>query len=395
MNPRRKSFPPISRRKLVAACCVLSTLLLAVLPFGPPRAAKAGAEGFQDGAGTSGPAEGASVGCCEGEEGDNKPHLLAGSYYTLKNNFTAKLLLNNKGPHPVEVRPTLYSMSGERFEAPALVVQGNTHRFVNLAEWAAAAGEQFGEGSIQVFHRGKDLVLGAQIYLTDEVHSLGFEEKLSEPATARSSRLHGVWWLPSPKGSVALVLSNTTDTPLSVAAKIRGQSPKREADSSVELMPHETKVLDLERELLARGPGAMSAFGAISVEHNGASGAVVARAMAQDASAGYSLPVQFYDPGAAKSTDLQGAGLRVGKAGDEALSPKVVAYNAGQTATTQRRGRPPAGSTCARRDEGHRRGALLEGARLTGRRRNRRARVRIRGGAGKRRHLCLQRQPER
>ena len=54
--------------------------------------------------------------CCGGDEGANKPHTLAGSYYTLKNNSSAKLLLNNKGPAPIEIHPTIFAMSGEKFE---------------------------------------------------------------------------------------------------------------------------------------------------------------------------------------------------------------------------------------------------------------------------------------
>lgn len=273
------------------------------------------------------------VGCCGGEEGNNKPHLLAGSYYTLKNNFSAKLLLNNKGPLPIEVQPTLYSLSGERFAIPSVTVDANAHRFVNLRDWAALAGKQFREGSMQLFHRGKDLVLGTQIYLTDEEQSLSFEEKLTELGKG-SSRLEGVWWLPSPKGEVRLVLSNTTDAALSVSPKIQGESPKKDATATLHLGPHETRVLDVEADIMGRRHGAMSRFGAISVEHNGAPGAVLARAMALDVDEGFSLPVQFSNPAAAKSQNLQGAGLRIAKAGGEQLSAKVVVHNASQTEMT-------------------------------------------------------------
>lgn len=231
-------------------------------------------------------------------------------------------------------------MSGERFDVPPITVEANSHRFEDFGDWATIAGDQFREGSIQVFHRGKDLVLGTQIYLTDEIHSLSFEEKLTEMGKPGSSRLEGVWWLPSPRGAVKLVLSNTTDTVLSVSTTIRGQSPGKEAGTTVDLAGHETKVLDVERDLLARVRGAMSSFGAISVEHNGAPGALLARGMALDAALGYSLPIQFTDPMTAKSTNLQGAGLRIGKAGKESLAPMVVVHNAGQT-TTLLRGRVP------------------------------------------------------
>lgn len=84
----------------------------------------------------------------------------------------------------------------------------------------------------------------------------------------------------------------------------------------------------------------MSNFGAISVEHNGGPGALLARGMALDTALGYSLPIQFTDPMTAKSTNLHGAGLRIGKAGKESVEPMVVVHNAGQT-TTLLRGRVP------------------------------------------------------
>ena len=272
--------------------------------------------------------------CCGSDEDDNKPHTLAGSYYTLRNHSSAKLLLNNKGPSPVEVRPTIFAMNGEQFEPPTLTVDGNSYVFVNLADWAAVAGPQFQEGSIQLFHRGKDLVIGSQIYLTDKSGRLSFEEKLGEPANSSSAMAAGVWWLPSPKGAVDLVLSNSTGETLSVTATVRAEFPKVETNLTLRLSPHETRMLDLKSDLTGKASGAMSRFGAISVESKGVPGGLVVRAMAYEAAVGYSLPIQFSDPMGGKSTSLQGAGLRVGRIGRDALTPKVVAYNAGDTSTT-------------------------------------------------------------
>ena len=58
--------------------------------------------------------------------------------------------------------------------------------------------------------------------------------------------------------------------------------------------------------------------------------------MAQDLSIGYSLAVQFSDPAAAKSSQLQGVGLRLGFAGDEGLTPIAVVRNVGSSNTTVR-----------------------------------------------------------
>src|SRR5688500_15412866 len=46
----------------------------------------------------------------------NKPHWLVGSYYSTQNGLTATLLLNNKGGKALEVRPTIYNLSGQAIE---------------------------------------------------------------------------------------------------------------------------------------------------------------------------------------------------------------------------------------------------------------------------------------
>jgi hypothetical protein len=267
--------------------------------------------------------------CCGGEEGDNKPHLLAGSYYSVKNGLSAKLLLNNKGPHPIEVKPTLFSMGGERYKVAAVTVEGNSFKLLNMSGWIAAAGPQFREGSIQVFHLGRDLVLGVQVYLENDAHSLAFEEKFAEPANFHSSQLRGVWWLPTQKGEVLLALSNTSDSAVAVTARADGQRPARGGSITVGLAPHETRLLNVQEDLFGKGHGAMSRLGGISVEHNGPAGTVLARGFAQESDSGYSLAVQFADPQGAKSSAYQGTGLRLGAAGGEELTPVAVAYNAG------------------------------------------------------------------
>lgn len=272
--------------------------------------------------------------CCSDEEEDNKPHLLAASYYSVKKNLSAKLLLNNKGPNTLEVRPTLFSLSGLRYDVYPIMVESNSFQMIDMREWIDAAGTHFQEGSIQVFHLGRDLVLGSQVYLEDERRSLSYDEKLVEPAGFRSSRLQGLWWLPSPKGEVLLAISNTSNLPVTVQAKGDGTKPTQKASVTVELGPHETRLLDVEHDIFGDNHGAMSRFGALSIEHNGQSGAVIARGMAQDAAQGYSLPIQFLDPSASKSTKLQGAGLRLKEADHEALEPVVVVHNAGSLETT-------------------------------------------------------------
>jgi hypothetical protein len=266
----------------------------------------------------------------------NKPHWLVGSYYSTQDGLTATLLLNNKGNRPLEVRPTLYSLGGEAVEIPPITVEAASFRYVNLQDWAAAGGESFSRGSIKLFHVGKDLVLGAQIYLVDEAHSLSFEEKLAEVETFNSVRLEGVWWMPSRRAEVQVVLSNTTDAPLSVTGRL-AKRPHRTGDAQdVLLGPHETRVLDLRRDFADGERFAEAEIIALSLEHPGAKSALLARAMVKDSRDGYSNVVQFSNPGGGKSSEYQGAGFQIGNVSGEPLTPVIVVRNVGGEEATVR-----------------------------------------------------------
>jgi hypothetical protein len=267
--------------------------------------------------------------CCS-----DKPHQLMGTYYSINNGLTAKLLLNNKGPSPLVAQPTLFAMTGERFDTPAVTVDGQSFQMIDLRNWIQTAGPQFQEGSIQVFHVGQDLVLGAQVYLTNESESLSFDEKLVELGSFKSSRLEGLWWLPKQNGKIRVALSNTSAASLAVTVAADGRTPQRSGQVTVQLSAKETRILDVRTDILDQEHGAISRSGGISISHSGAPGDLLARGFAQDRVLGYSLPIQFSDPAAAKSADVQGVGLRLGSAGGELLKPVVVVRNAGADATT-------------------------------------------------------------
>ncbi len=157
-------------------------------------------------------------GCCgDNEDADAKPHLLAASYYSVRDELTATLMLNNKGPKLIDVQLSLFNKAGERQDIAPLVAEPLSFKEINLREFIAE-GSSFEEGSLQVFHRGKDLVLGVQVKLVDEARSLIFDEKLAELATEFSSNeLESVWWLPSRECETKSVLTNTTDNALTNA----------------------------------------------------------------------------------------------------------------------------------------------------------------------------------
>ncbi len=270
----------------------------------------------------------------------DKPHTMAASYYSLQGNLKSSITLNNKGLLPLEVTPTLFNLSGERLDVPPVTVDATSFQVFDLAEWAAAGGPTFQQGSLQLFYRGKDLLLGAQVKIIDSSSSLIFDEQMTEPAAMFSSpRLEGLWWLPGNHSQVSIAISNTTDSIQVASLDVEGIAPKQQGSKELILQPHQTLLIDPAQDLSDK-PTVLMKAGGISITHSGAPGSLIARAMIENPSTGFSSAVQFTDPRKAKSSSLHGAGLRLGEVAGEEMTPIVVAHNiSGGTAVL--RGRIP------------------------------------------------------
>ncbi|MCA1626478.1 MAG: hypothetical protein LC742_00720 [Acidobacteria bacterium] len=261
------------------------------------------------------------------------PHILAAAYYRIGDNLRTTLMLNNKSPQPAEARVTVFSMDGQLLDLAPVTVGGNSFSEIDLRE-QIGANEAFRQGSLQVLYHGQDMMMGSQVKIVDEAHSLVFDEQLVEPAAMfASSRLEGVWWLPSPRSDVRLALSNTTGSALAVTTRVDGIAPPQREPLTLTLAPHETRLLELPRDINGHQGGALSRAGSISLAHTGTPGALLARAFIAQPATGFSSSVQFIDPGKSRSATLHGAGLRLGTVGGDRLTPVVVARNTGDAET--------------------------------------------------------------
>lgn len=140
--------------------------------------------------------------------------------------------------------------------------------------------------------------------------------------------------MPSREAEAEVVLSNTTDAPLSVTARLARRPHHSGAAQAFELAPHQTRALDLRRDFPDGEAFARAEVVALSLEHAGAKSALLARAMVSDDATGYSNVVQFSNPGGGKSSEYQGVGFRVDEVGGERLAPVIVARNVGAGETT-------------------------------------------------------------
>jgi hypothetical protein len=265
----------------------------------------------------------------------DKPHTLAGTYYSLQDNRKASITLNNKGLVPLEVQATLFSMAGKRLDVPPVTVDATSFRVFDLSEWASPGGPSFQQGSLQLFYRGKDLLLGAQIKIIDPGSSLIFDEQLSEPSLMVSSRLEGLWWRSTPNTQVSIAISNTTDSVQVASLGMDGNGPSLQASKDLSLQPHQTVLIDPTQDL-SDGKTVVSDTGGVSIRYSGKPGSVFARAMIQNPATGFSSAIQFTDPGKAKSSSLHGAGLRLKATADEEMTLRLVARNIAETTSLMR-----------------------------------------------------------
>lgn len=182
-SQHRRTARTIRLQLLVSCIAFLALMGFGSLPAGVP--VDAGASAASASQSTQDTDSSAACPTCSAPANTEQPHLLAATYYSLRHHLRATLMLNNKGPWPLDVQPTLFGVSGARRFFPTVTVPGNSFREIDLREWVAGD-ESFREGSLQVSYNGADLMLGAQVYLVDSERSLVFEENW--PSRPYSSR---------------------------------------------------------------------------------------------------------------------------------------------------------------------------------------------------------------
>jgi len=215
---------------------------------------------------------------------------LFGTYYSLKDNQNSILMFNNKAPQPLVVNPIFFSMSGERFEIPALTIGAISYQEFDLRDLLANAPAEFQEGSVQVTHQGIKQQLGVQVKILKLERGLIFDEQFVEP-TKRfvSSRLESVWWLPSSQPKTKLIVSNTTDLPVTATVKVDGTAPRQQHPTTIQLNAHQTRALDILQDLVGQQQGGtIHREGGISITHSGTPGAILARMLVSKENTGFS-----------------------------------------------------------------------------------------------------------
>ncbi|CAN5184144.1 hypothetical protein BH20ACI1_BH20ACI1_13820 [soil metagenome] len=197
-------------------------------------------------------------------------------------------MLNNKGGLPLDVTPTFYSSGGTKLQLAPINVREASYAEFDVREMLANAGAEFQEGSLQMTYLGKKMQLGSQVKLIDTADSLIWEEQFVEPAAKYvSSQLEAVWWMPSNNCDTKFIISNTTGAPVTATITIDGTSPGQQTPAAIQLDAHETRVLDVIRDLVKKNNGTLHTTGGVSILHTGTAGAILARMLISKANKGF------------------------------------------------------------------------------------------------------------
>jgi len=205
---------------------------------------------------------------------------------------------------------------------------------VGLNELLADELPEFQEGSVRINYRysGCQLVLSAGLTLTNTALGLAFDELFTRLDKQKGNRLEALWWVPTRKSRIDLVLSNTSYEPISATIQALSSGfPGGQKETSIDFQPRETKRLKVPQRLLIDLRKSQWKAGSLAIEHTGEPGDLVARGYVWDRNIGFSSVLEFSDPLAAEGTELHGTGLRFATADGQRLFPVVVARNLAET----------------------------------------------------------------
>ena len=122
-------------------------------------------------------------------------------------------------------------------------------------------------------------------------------------------------------------MTNTSDDYLTVSATLTRKPHVSGSPQTFDLLPHETKVLNVREDFNQGNVFAKSEVLGLSLTHAGAKDALLAWTMIKDESKGYSNVAAFSNPLKAASNQYHGAGLQIGSVGNDDLEPIVVLSN--------------------------------------------------------------------
>ncbi|MGH9764706.1 MAG: hypothetical protein ACREAC_28050, partial [Blastocatellia bacterium] len=163
--------------------------------------------------------------------------------------------------------------------------------------------------------------------VTDAAHRLSFDVPDEMPMSYSSSKLEGMWWLPTETSRYNLVISNMSGASVPVTLSPSGKAQGAvNQPLSLTLTPHQVRVLGLA-DIVGSGlapAAALGSVGGIRIIHSGQPGSVLAYGMTSEDDTGFSSRFPFVDPTMSVSNSLSATHIMIGTPDVEGLPQDSV-----------------------------------------------------------------------
>src|SRR5262249_43647193 len=197
-------------------------------------------------------------------------HIVHIPYFTTSGGMTSILTLNNNMTEMATATVTLFNQKGEPLTLPPIELAPQLPARFDLEQLAKKA--DFGSGNVQITFNGMSMGITSQVSVISAAKRLAFESVEDEAMDFSSSRLDGILWQPSAETHARIALTNTTAASLTITAAAHNGDQNHQR--GITLDPHETELVEAG-EFLESSAGSPSPATILTLEHNGARGALM------------------------------------------------------------------------------------------------------------------------
>jgi hypothetical protein len=214
-------------------------------------------------------------------------------YFVESEEFHSTLILNNNQTEEKVAKVTFFNSEGKRWDHPPIKLEPRLIQRFRVSDLLKEAPPDFQSGNIQIVHHGLRFDVMEQITIVSKDERLSFESIRTSASDFVMSRLDGIYWIPDDETEAKVALTNTSTSKL-IVTMIANKKEQR-----ISLESRETRLVNL-RDLVGEVKGHKSAT-LVTLEHDGAPGALIATGFALNLRSGFSSNLTFADCGTAKS----------------------------------------------------------------------------------------------
>lgn len=242
-------------------------------------------------------------------------------YFSERDGMHSALILNNNMSYFMVVKVTIFNSRGAPLVLPPVSLPPQMPKSFSLSKLTENARGDFKSGNIQIFYHGPTLAVTCEVIAISEKHRISFESM----EIYSSTRLDSIVWLPDADTRGQIALTNTEPYAITVTQTLNDRRSDAR-HSTLVLNSRETRVIDVRELIDERRDDPLAAL--LSLEHNGAPGALIATGFIFNPKNGFSSNLRFVDRSAAKSNQLSGVGLRFGPASEDEGVPSGTSFRA-------------------------------------------------------------------